>query len=298
MNSELAVDLAGTALAMARRFHTGATLWCAAAAMEPHARHLADEFAHPAPGDGPALPAFTLAVPRPAAPRPVSPRPAAPSPPVPWSRVRPGDIVAVVAAADEEPVAGLMRHATIEGARSIWIGAGPKPPAGAADHVLWIDDLDALAPMADWFVPLCRLLRELTHVCFAHPRLLPAPPRRVPAPARQVFVPARHVRVPAQPERPSPVLPAHVPGSRPAGDYCVTCGDEGRLGEVVTPPDGPFAPALVRTAAGEEPVDVSLVTPVGPGDLILIHAGTALARPARPACSVPPHGSHADDRFT
>jgi hydrogenase maturation factor len=57
---------------------------------------------------------------------------------------------------------------------------------------------------------------------------------------------------------------------------CVTCSDEGRLGEVLTASvDGM---AQVRTAQGEEPVATLLVEPVAPGDLVLVHAGTAIGR--------------------
>lgn len=61
-------------------------------------------------------------------------------------------------------------------------------------------------------------------------------------------------------------------------EVCVTCSDEGRLGEVVTPPETMFLPAIVRTADGNEEVDVTLVGEVGPGDLVLIHAGGAIVR--------------------
>jgi hypothetical protein len=67
------------------------------------------------------------------------------------------------------------------------------------------------------------------------------------------------------------------------GEVCITCSDEGRVGEVVTPPATPLDMALVRTVsregvAGQEPVDVTLVAPVAAGDLVLIHAGVALTR--------------------
>ena len=71
---------------------------------------------------------------------------------------------------------------------------------------------------------------------------------------------------------------------RRAAEVCITCSDEGRLGEVIEPPVSLFDPAgldnlaLVRTADGEEAVDVSLVAPVVPGDLVLVHAGTAITR--------------------
>ena len=37
--------------------------------------------------------------------------------------------------------------------------------------------------------------------------------------------------------------------------------------------------ALVRTAGGQETIDVTLVAPVSVGDLVLVHAGAALTRP-------------------
>jgi hypothetical protein len=68
-------------------------------------------------------------------------------------------------------------------------------------------------------------------------------------------------------------------------DVCVTCSDEGRLGEVVTPSaDGM---AAVRTANGVENVATTLVDPVAAGELVLVHAGTAISRVevgAPPAC--------------
>jgi hypothetical protein len=92
------------------------------------------------------------------------------------------------------------------------------------------------------FVLLYHLLWELTHVCFEHPGLL------VPEPAEC------------------------------AGDVCVTCSDEGRLGEVAASGWAADGRALVRTAAGQELVDTLLVDPVAPGDLVLVHAGAAITR--------------------
>lgn len=60
-------------------------------------------------------------------------------------------------------------------------------------------------------------------------------------------------------------------------EVCVTCSDEGRLGEVVEPPVSAFMPAQVRTADGIEEVDVTLVGDVRVHDLVLIHAGGAIA---------------------
>ncbi|EUA33977.1 hupF/HypC family protein [Mycobacterium xenopi 3993] len=61
-----------------------------------------------------------------------------------------------------------------------------------------------------------------------------------------------------------------------ADDVCVTCSDEGRLGEVVAPSADGLA--QVRTAKGIETVATALVDPVADGDLVLVHAGTAISR--------------------
>ncbi len=223
-----AEDLAAAALALARRFHAGATLWCVAPARPPHAHRMAAEFAHPVSAGKRALPAFALTGPGLVAQARVA--------------VRPGDILIAVATAHDQVVADLMRRAPAWGALSAWIGSGERPPGGAADHVLWLADPDPARPAADRFVPLWHLLWELTQACFEHPESLAPPPEC-------------------------------------AAEGCVTCGDEGRLAEVIAPPASLFDKALVRTATGRESVDVTLVAPVSAGDLVLVHAGAALARP-------------------
>lgn len=74
--------------------------------------------------------------------------------------------------------------------------------------------------------------------------------------------------------------------------HCVTCADEGipmrvlgaDAGEVVGEAGGAgevAAEGTVRCRAEdgtEREVDASLVEPVAPGDLLLVHAGVALAR--------------------
>jgi hypothetical protein len=105
--------------------------------------------------------------------------------------------------------------------------------------VLWIDDVTGGAAHDGRLVPLYHVLWELTHVCFEHP------------------------------------------GCRRPGKACelgtarVTCSDEGLLAEVVTVPDATVA--SVRTAGGEAVVDTTVVGPVHPGDLVLVHAGSAIA---------------------
>jgi hypothetical protein len=224
----LSDDLAQASLALARRFHHGGTMWCVAPAWEPHAHHMAVEFVHPVIVGKRALPALALTAIDVVAQARVS--------------ARAGDVVVAVAGAGQPQVLDLMRRAPAWGVRTIWIGSGPRPPRGAADHVLWIDDPDPLAPATGRFVLMYHLLWELTHVCFEHPGLL-----------------------------------AESPGDC-ADDVCITCSDEGRLAEVVQPPTERFGAALVRTETGLERVDVTLVAPVAVDDLLLVHAGAALTR--------------------
>jgi phosphoheptose isomerase len=224
----LSDDLAQASLALARRFHHGGTMWCVAPAWEPHAHHMAVEFVHPVIVGKRALPAVALTAIDVVAQARVS--------------ARAGDVVVAVAGAGQPQVLDLMRRAPAWGVRTIWIGSGPRPPRGAADHVLWIDDPDPLAPATGRFVLMYHLLWELTHVCFEHPGLL-----------------------------------AESPGDC-ADDVCITCSDEGRLAEVVQPPTERFGAALVRTETGLERVDVTLVAPVAVDDLLLVHAGAALTR--------------------
>jgi hypothetical protein len=106
-----------------------------------------------------------------------------------------------------------------------------------ADHVLWLDDPDPRVPATGGFVLFYHLLWELTHVCFEHSGLL-------------------------KPE--------------PSEAVCVTCGDEGRLGEVVSPSEN--GQAAVRTARGVENVVTTLVDPVAAGELVLVHAGMVISR--------------------
>jgi hypothetical protein len=228
LDGGLARDLADASLALARRFQAGATMWCVAPQWEPHAHHMAVEFVHPVIMGKRALPAFALTDPDVVAQA--------------RSSVRPGDVVIAVAAAHDRAARELMRRIPAWGAMSVWIGSGDRPPGGAADHVLWIDDPNPLAPATGRFVIMYHLLWELTHVCFEHPGLLSPPPVEC------------------------------------EDDVCVTCSDEGRLAEVILAPTTAYGDALVRTATGEERIDVTLVAPVAAGDLVLVHAGSALTR--------------------
>lgn len=224
--TDLAADLACAALALAKRFAAGATMWSVAPESEPHALHIAVEFVHPVVIGKRALPAVALTG----------------SDLVNQLRlaVRSGDVVIAVAGADHEQVRAVMRRGPAWGATTIWIGSGQRPPAGAADHVLWLTEHDPAAAASGGYVLLYHLLWELTHVCFEHPGLL----------------------TPARPTR----------------DVCLTCSDHADLGEVIAQTTGDTA--TVRTAAGNQTV---VTTPVGPltsGELVLIHAGTAIGRAA------------------
>ncbi len=209
----LAGDLAAAALALARRFAAGATLWCASPRWPAHARHVAVEFVHPVIVGKRALPTVQVE-----GPDLVSEL---------RLLARPGDIVLAIGPASDEQVAALLRRTGPWGATGLWLGTGPRPAPGAADHVVWVDDAaggddagDAeLAARSGELVLLYHLLWELTHVVFEHPGLLDA----------------------------APVC---------EDDVCVTCSDEGRLAEVVTAP-GAGGGADVLAAGRHETVDVS-----------------------------------------
>ena len=223
LDGELAADLAATAFTLAKRFAAGATMWSIAPSWEPHALHIAVEFVHPVIMGKRALPAVALTGPNLIDLARVS--------------VRPGDIVIGVGGADDAQVLSVMRRSPAWGATTMWIGSGERPAAGAADHVLWLDDPDPRVPATGGFVLFYHLLWELTHVCFEHSGLL-------------------------KPDC--------------AEEVCVTCSDEGRIGEVVAPSaDGM---AAVRTARGVESVATALIDPVVAGELVLVHAGTAISR--------------------
>jgi hypothetical protein len=226
VDTELSADLAAAALDLARRFHDGATLWVISPQWEPHAHHVAVEFVHPVIMGKRALPSVALVEPDPVAQARVA--------------TQPGDLLLAVAAADEPAVVDAMRRAPAWGALTLWIGSGPRPPAGAANHILWVDSEDPMVPATGRFVLMYHLLWELTHVCFEHTGLL----------------------------KPDEC----------ADEVCVTCSDEGRLAEVVLASADAPGRALVHTAKGEEWIDVTVLGDVEPNDLVLVHAGAAITR--------------------
>ena len=179
----LSQDLARASLAMARRFHAGGTMWCASPAWPFHAHHVAVEFVHPVIVGKRALAALTVP-------------PGADVVATLRASARPGDMVVGLAPADDAEMAEAMRRAPAWGLETLWIGHGPRPPAGAADHVVWLGTDDVLEA-SEQFVRIYHLLWELTHVCFEHPGLL----------------------------KPEPECTDEV---------CITCSDEGRLAEVIS----------------------------------------------------------------
>ncbi|CAN5279455.1 hypothetical protein BH24ACT10_BH24ACT10_12870 [soil metagenome] len=174
-------DLAAAALVLARRLHAGGTLWCASPSWPHHAQHVAVEFVHPVIVGKPALPAVALAEHDLVA--------------TARAHVRSGDTVLVIGSAGDGLARDLVRRAAVWGAGTIWIGAGERPQAGAADHVLWLPD-DEMAAHDGRFILLYHLLWELAHVCLEHGGLL----------------------------EPEPDCD---------GPVCITCSDEGRLAEVL-----------------------------------------------------------------
>ncbi|MBJ8348459.1 hydrogenase assembly protein HupF [Antrihabitans sp. YC2-6] len=228
IDEELAADLATAALALARRFNAGATLWTISPQWEPHAHHIAVEFVHPVIMGKRALPSVALVEPDPVAQCRVA--------------TRPGDVVIAVASADNLQVIDAMRRAPAWGVDTIWIGYGDRPAAGSATHTLWVKSDDPMVPATGRFVLMYHLLWELTHVCFEHPGLMTAIETEC------------------------------------TDDVCVTCSDEGRLAEVILPPETAFDRALVRTSNGEELADVTVLGDVAVDDLILLHGGSAITR--------------------
>lgn len=177
----VAEDLAAASLALARRVHNGGTLWCASPAWPHHAQHVAVEFVHPVIVGKPALPAVAL--------------PAHDLVATARANVRSGDVVLVIGRAGDRRAGELVRRAAVWGAATLWVGAGARPDAGAADHVLWLPE-DQMPEHEGRFILLYHLLWELTHVCLEHGGAL-------------------------------------QPAADGDGPVCITCSDEGRLAEVL-----------------------------------------------------------------
>jgi hydrogenase maturation factor len=223
-------NLAAAALSLARRFAAGATMWCVSPAWPAHGRHVAVEFVHPVIMGKRALPAVYVGD----------------QDLVGSLRllVRPGDILLAIGTPEDAIIASLLRRSDAWGLTTVWIGAGQRPSASQADHLLWVDGSPPdIAGTSGGYVLLYHLLWELVHVVFEHPGLLPEPPACT-------------------------------------DEVCITCSDEGRLVEVIEV-DGDTA--LVLAQGQRERVETALVGRRGPGDLLLVHAGTAITVIEEPA---------------
>jgi hypothetical protein len=151
---------------------------------------------------------------------------------------RPGDGLVVVADEGDPRAADLLLRAEAWGLGTFVLGGHGRTPGCRADHVILPESTDPVRAVRDGgVVVLYHLLWELTHVVLEHPGLVE------PAAAR-------------------------------ADDHCVTCSDEGKVGEIRTV-EGWRAEASV--AGVVEQVDVRLLGQVTAGDLVLVHAGVALA---------------------
>lgn len=153
----------------------------------------------------------------------------------------PGDVIVALGRREDPVAADLAARGRAWGIVSVWLCPGPRPPAGAADHVLTCaTDSDDEGDTAE------AVLAELADAV------------------------GRHA---ARPDLPPPT----PPGVECTDDICITCSDEGRWAEIVEPPAEWGEPARARTASGVEDVDVTLVGEVARHDLVLVHAGSALS---------------------
>ena len=151
---------------------------------------------------------------------------------------RSGDILLAMSTASDTRTADLLARADAWGLTSLWLGAGSRATGSPANHVVWLEGVDpALASRSGDMVLMYHLLWELTHVVFEHPGLLEAEPECTE-------------------------------------EVCATCSDEGRVAEVTAVHTDGRVEVLV--GGQREAVDVSLVDPVEPGDLLLVHAGVAI----------------------
>jgi hydrogenase maturation factor len=151
---------------------------------------------------------------------------------------RPGDVLLAVSTVDDASTLDLLNRAEAWGLTRVWMGAGLRPSSGRAEHVVWLDGAEpALATNSGDVVLLYHLLWELTHVVFEHPGLL------------------------------------HLDGDC-SDKGCITCSDEGRVAEVRSLGKSGMVEVIVNGQT--ETIDASLVEPVAPGDLLLVHAGVAL----------------------
>jgi len=166
----LADALAAAAVAMARRFASGATMWCLSPAWPEHGRHLAVEFVHPVIVGKRALPARSVDTADVTDLAGVA---------------RSGDILAVIGPAG--PTADeLLRRARPRGLLTVALGPRPPSPSPSADYFCEVDEPDLILAY--------HVLWELTHVVFEHPGLL----KNGPAPGPEACVTCSDRALPAE----------------------------------------------------------------------------------------------------
>jgi hydrogenase assembly chaperone HypC/HupF len=61
-------------------------------------------------------------------------------------------------------------------------------------------------------------------------------------------------------------------------DHCITCGDDGVPMRVLRVDEARGLALCADPGGARSSVETALVDPVAPGDRLLVHAGTALAR--------------------
>jgi hypothetical protein len=156
------------------------------------------------------------------------------------SATRAGDVLLLLGSSREPELLGIARRAAPWGCSTVWFVTDTDPERVDADHVLHVGPgSDSTDHDATVELVLAyHLLWELTHVVFEHPGLL---------------------RADADADPP----------------VCVTCADEALLGEVLTVDR---EQARVRIDGASVSVATNLVDELGAGDLVLVHAGVAIAR--------------------
>jgi hydrogenase maturation factor len=61
-------------------------------------------------------------------------------------------------------------------------------------------------------------------------------------------------------------------------DHCITCADDGVPMKVEKVDDARGLALCIADDGSKSSVEIDLVSPVAPGDALLVHAGTALVR--------------------
>jgi hydrogenase expression/formation protein HypC len=65
-------------------------------------------------------------------------------------------------------------------------------------------------------------------------------------------------------------------GARDDRSHCITCGDDGVPMTVIRVDEDRMLALCEDGGGARSSVEIALVEPVGPGDTVLVHAGTAI----------------------